>query len=70
MAETAAIDGDTADWVDLTQPFDADVPHSAALPAPEFETLSDVDRDGVNAPMDRNADSRRDTRRRAPTHDP
>ncbi|PGF17938.1 hypothetical protein CP556_18730 [Natrinema sp. CBA1119] len=47
--ETVAIDEDTVDWVDLTQPFDADVPHSAALPAPEFETLSDVDRDGANA---------------------
>ncbi|WP_226008209.1 cyclase family protein [Natrinema salinisoli] len=38
-----------ADWIDLTQPFDGDVPHSAALPEPEFETISDVDRDGVNA---------------------
>ncbi|WP_222919047.1 cyclase family protein [Natrinema sp. SYSU A 869] len=37
------------DWIDLTQPFDGDIPHSAALPAPEFETISDVDRDGVNA---------------------
>ena len=36
-------------WSDLTQPFDADVPHSAALPAPEFVTIHDVDRDGVNA---------------------
>ncbi|WP_254525676.1 cyclase family protein [Natrinema caseinilyticum] len=40
---------DNADWLDLTQPLDADAPHSAALPAPEFQTLSDVDRDGVNA---------------------
>ena len=39
----------TSEWVDLTQPFDADAPHSAALPAPEFETLSDVATDGVNA---------------------
>lgn len=38
----------TSEWVDLTQPFDADAPHSAALPAPEFETLSDVATDGVN----------------------
>lgn len=36
-------------WVDLTQPFDGDVPHSSALPEPVLETLSDVDQDGVNA---------------------
>lgn len=38
-----------AEWVDLTQPFDADAYHSPALPAPEFERLSDVADDGVNA---------------------
>jgi len=42
-------DGDADEWIDCTQPFDADAPHSAALPAPEFETLSDVAADGVNA---------------------
>lgn len=36
-------------WIDLTQPFHADVPHSASLPAPTVETLSDVESDGVNA---------------------
>lgn len=37
------------EWVDLTQPFDADAPHSAALPAPEFEQLATVPDDGVSA---------------------
>ncbi|WP_246985135.1 cyclase family protein [Halorientalis marina] len=39
----------TSEWVDLTQPFDENAPHSAALPAPEFETLHDVAEEGVNA---------------------
>jgi len=39
----------TGEWIDLTQPFDGDAPHSDALPAPEFETLQDVATEGVNA---------------------
>jgi arylformamidase len=35
-------------WVDFTQPFDGDVPHSPAQPPPEFETLADVRGGGVN----------------------
>lgn len=35
-------------WIDLTQPFHVGMPHSPALPAPEFETLRDVSEDGVN----------------------
>jgi arylformamidase len=42
-------DASPVGWVDLTQPFDADVPHSPALPPPEFESLHDVETDGVNA---------------------
>ena len=34
-------------WVDLSQPFDADAPHGP-LPPPEFEQLRDVERDGAN----------------------
>lgn len=39
----------TGTWVELTQPFDGDAPHSPALPAPTVETIHDVERDGVNA---------------------
>jgi arylformamidase len=35
-------------WVDLTQPFHEDVPHSPAQPPPSFETLADVRDGGVN----------------------
>jgi kynurenine formamidase len=52
MTDGTSADGDAGgadEWIDLTQPFDADVPHSAALPAPEFEGLHDVATDGVNA---------------------
>jgi kynurenine formamidase len=38
-----------ARWIDMSQPFDGDVPHSAALPAPELEPIRTVERDGVNA---------------------
>ena len=52
MSDGASADGgagDTGEWIDLTQPFDETVPHSAALPAPEFEGIHDVAEDGVNA---------------------
>ncbi len=35
-------------WQDLTQPIHGDIPHSAALPDPEIETLRDVETDGAN----------------------
>lgn len=35
-------------WLDLTQPFHAEMPHSPSLPSPEFETLSRVETDGAN----------------------
>ena len=35
-------------FVDLTRPFDADAEHSLSLPAPQVETLADVERDGAN----------------------
>lgn len=35
-------------WHDLSQPFYGEVPHSAALPAPEFETVRDVTEDRIN----------------------
>lgn len=35
-------------WVDLTQPFHADMPHSSGRPSPTVETLSDVETEGVN----------------------
>ncbi len=35
-------------WIDLTQPFHGDVPHSAALPEPTLEELSNVETDGTN----------------------
>jgi kynurenine formamidase len=35
-------------WYDLTQPFDSDIPHSRARPAPELETLKSVEEDGGN----------------------
>lgn len=35
-------------WIDLTQPFSAEMPHATSMPAPEFETLSRVEEDGVN----------------------
>lgn len=35
-------------WYDLTQPFHAEMPHSASLPSPTFETLSRVAEDGAN----------------------
>jgi arylformamidase len=35
-------------WVDITQPFHGDVPHSPAQPPPSFETLADVRDGGVN----------------------
>lgn len=35
-------------WIDLTQPFHGDVPHSPAQPPPSFETLADVRDGGVN----------------------
>jgi arylformamidase len=41
-------DVDERRLIDLTQPFDADAYHSAALPPPEFSTLSDVEDDGTN----------------------
>jgi len=41
-------DIDDGQFVDLTQPFDDAAYHSAALPPPEFETLSDVETDGTN----------------------
>lgn len=35
-------------WIDLTQPFHGEIPHSPSLPSPEFETLSRVETDGAN----------------------
>jgi len=35
-------------WHDLSQPFHGEMPHSAALPAPEFETVRDVATDRIN----------------------
>lgn len=35
-------------WIDLTQPFHPEIPHSSSLPSPEVETLSDVETDGAN----------------------
>lgn len=35
-------------WVDFSQPFSGDMPHSDVLPVPEFETRKDVAEDGVN----------------------
>lgn len=35
-------------WYDLSQPFHGDMPHSIALPAPEFETVSDVSESVAN----------------------
>jgi arylformamidase len=35
-------------WVDLSQPFSGDMPHSDVLPSPEFETLKHLSEDGVN----------------------
>lgn len=35
-------------WYDLTQPFHAEMPHSASLPSPDMTTLRRVDEDGVN----------------------
>lgn len=35
-------------WYDLTQPFHGDMPHSEMLPEPEFETVFDVETDGIN----------------------
>lgn len=35
-------------WHDLSQPFHEEMPRSSALPAPEFETLLDIDEDGAN----------------------
>lgn len=35
-------------WHDLTQPFHDEVPHSEMLPKPEFETVFDVETDGIN----------------------
>lgn len=34
--------------IDLTQPFSAEMPHAASMPAPTFETISDVRQDGIN----------------------
>lgn len=38
----------TAEWVDFTQEFSADMPHPPAVPAPEFETVKDVSIDDIN----------------------
>lgn len=35
-------------WHDLSQPFHGEMPRSAELPAPEFETVRDVSEDGLN----------------------
>lgn len=35
-------------WIDLSQPFSGEMPHAEALPAPEFETLRDVDEERIN----------------------
>jgi arylformamidase len=35
-------------WVDLSQPFSGDMPHSDVLPAPEFEMIKDVTEDDLN----------------------
>lgn len=35
-------------WHDLSQPFYGEMPHSGALPSPEFETVRDVETDGIN----------------------
>jgi kynurenine formamidase len=35
-------------WHDLSQPFHGDMPHSVALPAPEFETVSDISEERAN----------------------
>lgn len=33
-------------WLDLSQPFHEEMPHSVSLPAPSFETASTIDEDG------------------------
>ncbi|USZ73605.1 cyclase family protein [Natronosalvus halobius] len=35
-------------WHDLSQPFYGEMPHSGALPSPEFKTVKDVEDDGIN----------------------
>jgi len=35
-------------WVDLSQPFSGEMPYAESLPAPEFETVRDVDDDRIN----------------------
>lgn len=35
-------------WIDLSQPFSGDMPHSEALPSPEFETLREVEEERIN----------------------
>lgn len=35
-------------WHDLTQPFHGEMPHSKMLPEPEFETVFDIEDDGIN----------------------
>jgi len=36
-----------AEWHDLSQPFHEGMPHAAVHPAPRFEPVSDVERDGI-----------------------
>jgi kynurenine formamidase len=35
-------------FVDLSQPYHGDMPHASSIPAPSFETVKDVDTDGIN----------------------
>jgi len=53
-----------ADWIDLTQPFDADVPHSAALPAPSSRRLATSTETGSTP----SGSGRRPTSARTSTH--
>ncbi|MHB9287976.1 cyclase family protein [Halobacteriales archaeon Cl-PHB] len=34
--------------IDLSQPYYGDMPHASSLPAPDIETVKDVDEDGIN----------------------
>lgn len=36
-----------SDWQDLSQPFHEEMPHAAVHPGPRFETVSDVETDGI-----------------------